>query len=365
MKYRWKEKELLKGLKEAISHDNIETIENYEFMLSILRDINTSDIPTVTNNYNALLNHYTEDINCIEEPIFDKVLELYKIVNDEQELYDQEEPSKFDLKNKELVELGREIIESLGDQKALDIYKEITNKHNHLLHIVDDDNIQLDDDMIYGTSIRDYVNVKPYILLKRRHNVHDIEVFIHEVMHSIIFVLNHDKSYPFNYFQELEGRYGERLSSNFLKEHGMKKQANEIDEYNLTITLYQSFMLYLSDILFYNAKNGSFDLQSSNKMLQEETPFKDTIIIEDSIKDIVRYSAFYIITNAIDYLISLELSNKYSPNEQYIFIKQLCNMESYNFYNQDMMKTFDFLNDNNKQLIDEKRRIEQAKRIRI
>ena len=362
MKYKWKEKELLKGLKKAIQHESIETIENYEFMLSVLKDINTSDLPRVNNDFNSLYEHYIDNVDCIEDRIFDYVADMFRICNNDDELFEQYITPKMDLTNKELIDLGYEIIKTLDDKQAKEIYKEITNHHNHLLHIVDDEKPE-EDSLIYGTALRDYVDVKPYILLKRRHTVHDIETFIHEIMHSIIFILNNNKIYPFNYFEELEGRFGEKLTSTYLREHKMKKEADQIDAYNLTTTLYQSYMLYLCDVLFFTAKNKTFDLEAANKMIIDETPYKDTYISPDNIRHIMEHNAFYIITNAIDYMVSLELSNKFEPKDQFSFIKRLSNMESYGFYNEDMARTFDFYKDNNKQLIDEKQRLDKVKKI--
>ena len=69
------------------------------------------------------------------------------------------------------------------------------------------------------------------------------------------------------------------------------------------------------------------------------------------------------LTNIIDYMICLELRNKYTPEEQVLFIKQLRKIENYDFYNKEMPTVFDFYNDDNRQIREEKERLD--KKIRV
>ena len=364
MKYRWKEKELLKGLKNAVKNNDPDTEDNFNHMLSLLQDMHITEVPEPDSNpsYESLFDNYRDYMEYISDEVFDRCTDIFKIVNDEDEIFTQIKQSKINLSNHDLVSLGHEIIEELNDSRALQIYQEITRNKNHYLHIVDDDREDEKDDR-YGVTIFDHVEKKSYIMLKRRYTPYDIETFIHEIMHAILYKHRDRKYYMCNYFEELEGKFGERLTSNFLRKHEMDTWADELDAYNLYENIYKSYMLYLNDILFYTSKNHRFNTTAATKMITEETPFKDTYIDPENIPYICNMNGFATITNIIDYMICLELSNKYPPEDQFAFIKQLSKIENYEFYNGEIKTVFDFYKDNNKQMIEEKNRID--KKIRV
>ena len=169
--------------------------------------------------------------------------------------------------------------------------------------------------------------------------------------------------YECNYFEELEGIFGESITSQYLRQHDMENWANELDFYNLYISIYKSYMLYLSDIIFYTSKKGVFKPKEATKLIVDETPFKDTYIDIENIPEIVRLNGFKTITDLIDYMVCLEISKKHSPEDQFMIIKQLCKKEDYDFYNYIMRALFDFYYDNNKQLSEEKNILD--KKIRV
>ena len=362
MKYRWKEKLLLKGLKNAINHNDKISEEHFNCMLALLNDIHADKIDLPDNNYQSMYDYYSNEMEYINADIFDRCVDIFGIVKDEDDLYTKIKHSNITLKNKELIELGYEMVESLKDKKSLEIYKELVKHGNHYLHIVDDDLEDIHDD-VYGITYYDHTNEKPYVILKRRHTPYDIETFMHEVMHAIIYRYKDKDELVSDYFQELEGRFGERLATQYMREHNMEKWANEIDAYNLQTVLYTSFQLYLNDTLFYTAKDNKFNINKASSYIQTETPFKDAYLEDEDIPNICNINGFDTITNIIDYLICLELSKKYDTPEQFAFIKQLgkfCNSE---FFNTEMKTMFDFYTDNNKLLIEEKERLDKVKRV--
>lgn len=363
MKYRWKEKYLLKGLENAIKHNDIATIQNYESMLDMIRgkDYLEFDIPEPT--YDELFKNYATDMEYIEDSIFDRCSSVFNIVNNEDEIFTNLVHTRFDINNKELLQLGYEIIESIKDPKALKIYQEIIRNKNHYINIEDDTDLNDEHTSLYGVTIYDHVEKKSYIAIKRRYTIFDLSTLVHEMMHAIMYKYNDRKCYVCNYFEELEGLFGESITAQYLRKHDMAKYADEMEAYNLYLTIYQSYMLYLNDVIFFTSKDGKFNTEAATKMITEETPFKETYIDEENIPYICELPGFKMLTNIIDYMICLELRNKYTPEEQVLFIKQLRKIENYDFYNKEMTTVFDFYNDDNRQIREEKERLN--KKIRV
>ena len=183
-------------------------------------------------------------------------------------------------------------------------------------------------------------------------------------MHAIMYKYTRNKiCHSYGYFSELEGKFGEILTSQFLKEHDMKQYADEIDLRNYSTVIYQSFMAYLTDVLIYTANEETFDADAANVLITKEIPFKDYKVTDEEIPFICNINGFDTITNIINYMMCLELRNKYSPEDQFLLLQQYKKIDDYDFYNKQLKQLFDFYQDKNKQLIDEKNRLN--KKIRV
>ena len=103
MKYRWKEKQLLKGLKNAINnHDEI-TEEHFNCMLELLNDIHSDKIILPEYNYEDMYEYFINGMEYISSDIFDRCIDIFGIVPDIDELYTKIKHSTITLKNKELI----------------------------------------------------------------------------------------------------------------------------------------------------------------------------------------------------------------------------------------------------------------------
>ena len=363
MKYRWDKNELNKRLLAAKESKDYDLLDNISYMLDLLEDMHDDKFANQNTDNEDLMIYYTDGIEKIADSTFDRCIDIFTIASNIDEIYTKVALSKINLSNKDLIDLGYEIIASLKDKRALQIYHELTRQDRSYL------NIATNIDEIYtneseGVIIHDNNTKKSYINIKREYNIQDLEALIHEVMHAIMYKYTRNKiGYLYGYFSELEGKFGEILTSQFLKEHDMKKYADEIDFHNYSTVTYQSFMAYLTDVLIYTANEETFDVDAANVLINKEIPFKDFKVTDEEIPFICNRNGFDTVTNIINYMMCLELRNKYSPEDQFLLLQQYKKIDDYDFYNKQLKQLFDFYQDKNKQLIDEKNRLN--KKIRV
>ena len=369
MEYKWSKKEVLKRLKESIEANDEDNIENYTIMLEMLNNnVDVHHMEMIKKDDHLTFaqqrDYFINDIQYIDEGIIDYISTMFSIEKDEDNLFTKILFDDLDLTDKELIDLRYEIFESMKNPEVLKYYNEFKDKRKHLLHInkISNDKHGLSKDL-QGLTLYDYEKEKAFVSIHRRNKIDDITTLTHEFMHALMAYNKEYNAQLCGYFLELEGHFGERLAIEYMKNHGMKKYADSIEAENIYSKLHNSFMIYLSDVLFSTAKNSRFRVKEATNVVREETKYKDALIQHKDIPYICSYNAYDTITNIIDYLIVLELSKKYDIEEQYRMLLELKRQDDYWFFNWVLPDTFDFYTNNMKDFKQLKRKIDKVKRV--
>ena len=363
MKYKWKEqhfRELLsKDINEYDKHD-------INCMIDILHDVIDLDFFGITNNsehdtFMTRFHRYHDGCEYLDENLIQFASSIFSIEKNECNLFTYIEDNEYKLSNEDLIEFAYEILKTLNNKYVLTIFNEIYTNRNNYLHICEsNNNIVGTSQELGGLTIPVYNNYKSYIVLFRNHTITDLQTLVHELLHAVRFRLFQTSPDRLNYFDELEGRFGNRLTYNYLLQNGYKFEGDELLAKELYGILYNSYMLYLNNALFYTADKNKFRLRDATNELRKRTKFKESRIRSNDIDEICSINCFTIVTEIIDYLICLELSTKYNnPEDEYHKILELKKNDNYNYYHYELYKQYDFYNDKVKALKKEKKYIDK------
>ena len=358
MEYKWDKEDLMDNYQKAILLRHEADKESYKGMIDILDgkfDFESVNITADDNEHETWKqrkDRYYDYMDRIDNGLIAFASSIFSIAKNEDELFTSIQEKELPLTDKELVDLGYEIIRSLNDKHALRIYRELFNSELHHAHIMDFKNdFQGASQQLGGLTTNIHQEHKSYILILRNHTAEDIRVIVHEALHAIINKLFKERQRGY-YFGELEGRFGNRLASDYLLTHNMVREGNELTADELYSILLESYLLYLNNVLFETSKNSKFRFREATEELRKHTKFKDSTIRKSDLPFICTKTCFVTTMEILDYLMCLELATKYpeDPREQYHRVLYTKKHDSSNYLHLVLPVDYDFCNDKLKAL---------------
>ena len=358
MEYKWDKDDLEEKYQKAVLLRKDVDAEGYKGMLEILNgeldfeSINIAPNGIENETWKQRKDRYFDYMSGINDGLIEFAASVFSIAKTEDEIFTDIQEKELTLTDKELVDLGYEIIRTLNDKHALRVYREIFNKEFHHAHIMDFEKyFQGASQQLGGLTTNIHIEHKSYILILRNHTAEDVRVIVHEAMHAIINKLFKENRNGY-YFSELEGRFGNRLTSDYLLTHNMVRAGNELTANELYSILNESYLLYLNNVLFATSKNSKFRLRDATNALRKYTRFKDSKISRSDLPYICTKNCFVTTMEILEYLMCLELATKYpgDPKEQYHKILYAKKHDSSNYLHIVLPVEYDFCNDRVKAL---------------
>lgn len=310
MEYNWRKTRIERLKRLAERFQDKRTLENAEIMLDILNsNQDTSIFHIVPENkefdFDEAFEYYTHNMKHLPDNVLDTLMELFRIEPDFEWFFKRPIITPLDITHKELIELGHDCVKELHDDKLTRTYDEIVKKRNHQLHITDSYNPRGCNAQLDGATLYDTINNRQYIYLYETHTAFDFETLIHETLHARMHEINVANYENISYFRELEGRFGNLLSSVYLDKIGFGDLASELTEYELRTALNDSYNLYVSDLLFGTAQNKQFDLDEVKRCYEEETVGKWDYK-PDQLSNIFSIYGFDVATDLLCYLMTMD-----------------------------------------------------------
>ena len=358
MEYKWDKDDLEEKYQKAVLLRKDVDAEGYKGMLEILNgeldfeSINIAPNGIENETWKQRKDRYFDYMSGINDGLIEFAASVFSIAKTEDEIFTDIQEKELTLTDKELVDLGYEIIRTLNDKHALRVYREIFNKEFHHAHIMDFEKyFQGASQQLGGLTTNIHIEHKSYILILRNHTAEDVRVIVHEAMHAIINKLFKENRNGY-YFSELEGRFGNRLTSDYLLTHNMVRAGNELTANELYSILNESYLLYLNNVLFATSKNSKFRFRDATNALRKYTRFKDSKISRSDLPYICTKNCFVTTMEILEYLMCLELATKYpgDPKEQYHKILYAKKHDSSNYLHLVLPVEYDFCNDRVKAL---------------
>ena len=353
MEYKWDKEDLIDKYQKSVLLRHDIDAESYKGMIDILEgrldfeSINIAPDGNEHETWKQRKDRFYDYISHIDHGLNVFASSIFSIVKSEDELFTDIDSKELPLTDKELVDLGYEIIRTMGSKHALRIYRDIFTSELHHAHIMDFEKyFQGASQQLGGLTTNVNLEHKSYILILRNHTSEDIRVIVHEALHAIINKLFKERQ-PGYYFGELEGRFGNRLASDYLLTHNMVREGNELAGTELYSILLESYLLYLNNVVFNTSKNSSFRLKAATAELRKNTKFKDSIIRKSDLPFICTKNCFVSVMEVLEYLMCLELATKYpdDPKEQYHKILYAKKHDSSNYIHLVLPVEYDFCTD--------------------
>lgn len=236
-----------------------------------------------------------------------------------EDLADKQALPKFQLSDKELVELSHDFFNWLPNKNYTQIANKYMDKDEKLLRIQNDTY----NPYVGNTYPFSYPVYTPYFLIERQNNLNDFCTLNHEVAHGIFFASDTSISLFNNhqYLLELEGCFFDFLSLEFLKEKQIVSQ-EIIDKlyYNEFLEMLDSniiafYFQYLSIVIY--QKQKKIHIKDINqKLLELQLPFT---INESLLLSYLREDSKRVTRYAISFLTSLDLEKIYVQDRELAF----------------------------------------------
>jgi len=311
MRCKWNKKQLL-ALKEiALKTKDEVTLENLDMMLEIMDDdLNLDKFNIVPEkektSYKDAYELFTSNVEYLTEDLIDTSMDIFKIEDEFDWFLSEDEITKFDISNKDLITIGYDCLAELRAKKLLKIYTQIIDDKKHYLHMTRNSCPSGIKSTLGGITFYNYNNKKNYICVYRTDTAYDFQTLIHETLHAYFYKLYPPGKRGIKYFQELEGRLGNELAINYLNKIGYPTLSDELNISDLKGVLTDSYHVYLNDLLFGESNGKNFNLGRAARVYEQELNDK-WLYKRDDISEICSIYGFDVITDLISYLIIKDL----------------------------------------------------------
>jgi hypothetical protein len=311
MKYNWRVSELKKIKERALQIKDQATAYDMNSMINLMNssmDPDDFNIVAEQNHFNfkESFTNFSLHMDAFPENVYDYLMEFFKIEDDNYEWFMEQPPiTPFYISHKKLIELGYECLEQLHDKELLNIYEKITKRKNHQLYMSGKDNPSGIVACLDGATFFNSITRKPYLYVYRTNTACDLQSLVHEALHAHFYDLNKDARNFITYFRELEGWLGNFMAIDFLRKKGYEEVARQLELVDLKSELFDSYRLYLSDLLFGLQKNNKFDLKRVKQCYEQETHDKWKYN-KDSLDEFYSIYGFDVSIDLLNYLMVLD-----------------------------------------------------------